>query len=80
MQQLKGTQIKNLITKFFYKDNHLCFQILIHCETDQTVSYREFSDYSTYKKVYDKLLKAKSENMLISIPESQSKSTHMNFA
>ena len=80
MQRIKGIQIKNLITKFFYKENHLCFQILIHFGSDETVSYREFSDYATYKNEYNKLLSAKAENTLISIPGNKSKTTNLNFA
>ena len=80
MQRIKGTQIKNLITKFYYKDNHLCFQILIHGEADQTINYREFTDYDEYKQEYNILLKAKSENSVITIPDYKQKETQMNFA
>ena len=79
MQQIKGTQIKNLITKFYYSGNQLCFQILIHCESDHTIKYRDYSDYSAYKKAYDKLLKAKSEGALISIPGTKAGVSHIDF-
>ncbi len=79
MQSIHSAQIKNLVTKFYYRDNHLCFQILLHCEGDQTVAYQEFLDYSEYKSAYNKLLDAKSANEYILLPESKPVSTHVNF-
>jgi hypothetical protein len=79
MNRIKGTQIKNLITKFYYKDNHLCFQILIHCEDDKTIVYNEYTDYSEYKKEYSKLLETKSENTFVNLPKTGAQSTNMSF-
>ncbi len=79
MNRIKGTQIKNLITKFYYKDNHLCFQILIHCEDDKTIVYNEYTDYSLYKKEYNKLLEIKSENVNVDLPNTDVQTTNMSF-
>lgn len=46
MQQ--GT-ISNLITKYFYRNNHLCFQILLKMESSETIAYKEYADYAAYK-------------------------------
>ncbi len=75
-----GSQIKNLITKFYYKNNHLCFQIMLHFNWDKTVPYMEFTDYSEYKKTYASLQTAKSTNQAISMPGSTSKLTNVTFA
>ena len=73
------TKVKNLITKFYYRDNHLCFQILIKCEADQTIVYREYTDYNLYKKEYDQLLQAKTNNQMVMVPQSGDVQTHMSF-
>ncbi len=79
MDKLKGTQIKNLITKFYYKDNHLCFQILLHCENDKTVVYNEYTDYDEYKKEYNKLLETKSDNAVVKLPKSDAETSKASF-
>ena len=79
MNRIKGTQIKNLITKFYYKDNHLCFQILLHCENDKTIVYNEYTDYAEYKKEYNKLLETKSEDAFVDLPNDGVQSSNMSF-
>lgn len=59
---IKGKEIENLITKFYYKNKQLYFQIILNLGLGKKVFYREFSDYYKYKKSFDQLLKAKSEN------------------
>jgi hypothetical protein len=51
---MKTSECKSLLTKFFYKNEHLYFQILIQGETTTNV-YGEFDDYSDYKETYDRL-------------------------
>ena len=79
MNKIKGTQIKNLITKFYYKDNHLCFQILIHCEDDKTIVYNEYTDYAEYKKEYNILLETKSEETFVDLPKTDAQTSNMSF-
>ena len=79
MDSKKGTHIKSLITKFYYKNNHLCFQILIHCEDDKTLVYNEYTDYAEYKKEYSKLLETKSENTYVDLPKTDAQTANMSF-
>jgi hypothetical protein len=51
---MKTSECKSLLTKFFYKNEHLYFQILIQGETTTNV-YGEFDDYSDYKETFDRL-------------------------
>ncbi len=46
--------VEKLLTKFFYKDNFLFFQILVenNCGTEV---YAEYRDYSEYRAEYHKL-------------------------
>jgi hypothetical protein len=46
--------VEKLLTKFFYKDNFLFFQILVEkaCGTEV---YAEYRDYSEYRAEYQKL-------------------------
>lgn len=67
IRYIQGAEVQNLITKFYYKQNHLCFQILLHLGLDNTIPFKEFSDYSEYKKEYAKLLKMKNEDAQIKV-------------
>jgi hypothetical protein len=48
--------VEKLLTKFFYKDNFLFFQILIENNNGIEV-YAEYRDYSEYRAEYQKLQK-----------------------
>ncbi len=64
-----------MITKFYYRDNQLCFQILLHLGLDETIPYQEFSDYALYKQVYSKLLAQKTTNEPIEVGEKSMKNS-----
>lgn len=51
---MKTSECKSLLTKFFYKNEHLYFQILIQSEIITNV-YGEFDNYSEYKETFDRL-------------------------
>ena len=68
-KNIHGSDIKDLITKFFYRNNHLCFQILLHTEWNETITFGEFSDYSAYKKAFNDLQTAREEKVPLNIPE-----------
>ncbi|MEO0043054.1 MAG: hypothetical protein RL329_2502 [Bacteroidota bacterium] len=46
--------VEKLLTKFFYKDNFLFFQILVENNRGTEV-YAEYRDYSEYRAEYQKL-------------------------
>lgn len=76
VKNINGEQVKDLITKFFYKSNHLCFQILLHTRTNETIAYGVYADYSDYKKDFNNLQNARSVNSTIDI---QNKSKENNL-
>ena len=78
-QTIHSSKIKNLITKFYYKDNHLCFQILLNCDNDVPRLYKEFVDYTQYKSEYNRLLEVKAANEYILLQGEEVNSTHMSF-
>jgi hypothetical protein len=51
---MKTIETKSLLTKFFYKNEHLYFQILVQSESNTDV-YGEYDDYSDYKATFDML-------------------------
>lgn len=73
---INGAQINNLITKFYYKENHLCFDILIKLESKTTIPYKVFTDYSEYRDAFNDLLTVKSNNELINIPILEPQTTY----
>jgi len=67
--------VKDLVTKFFYRDNFLCFHILLQLEGGETVFFREFTDYSEYKKIISELQQARKSHDFIHIPINNFKNT-----
>jgi hypothetical protein len=67
VKDIHGEQVKDLITKFFYKNNHLCFQILLHTKMNETIAYGVYANYSAYRKDFDNLQNARSNNLKITI-------------
>ena len=41
--------IKNLVTKYFYRRDHLCFLLFFKMEDDRVISYKEYTDYAAYR-------------------------------
>ncbi|MFK8102216.1 MAG: hypothetical protein AB8G15_06825 [Saprospiraceae bacterium] len=77
---ISGSDVKNLITKFYYKNNHLCFQILLQLGLDKMVPYSEYKDYAAYKEDFNNLLKAKSNNIAINMPNEKTAKTNVSFS
>lgn len=67
--EIHGNKIRDLITKFFYRDSHLCFHILLHVDGGETVFFREFMDYAEYKKAFSDLQQARLKNIIINVPK-----------
>jgi hypothetical protein len=51
---MKLFEVKNLLTKFYYRNEHLYFQILVQRENSLDV-YGEYMDYNEYKTAFDSL-------------------------
>ncbi len=72
-RKLKGEQVKDLITKFFYRDSYLCFQIMLHLDSNETVVYKEYLDYTEYKKAFKELQQIRTKNQVFIIPNKSLK-------
>ena len=76
---MKKQETQCLLTKFFYRGNHLHFQILVQTETDWMV-YDEYSDYGAYKSAFDQIQQALStETKVIKLTE-KNKNLETSFA
>ena len=53
-------ETNNLLTKFFYRDNYLHFQILVQTATDTQIC-GEFTNYDEYQKSFEHLQSRLSE-------------------
>ena len=73
------SKIKNLITRFYYKNNQLCFQIILAFEKGGTKLHQEFMDYADYKKEYDRLLEVKAADEAISSLGQDTPLTHIEL-
>ena len=58
---MKSYELKSLLTKFFYRSEHLYFQIMIQGENSIEL-YGEYTDYNEYKETFDILQKNLAEN------------------
>ena len=67
--EIHGNRVRDLITKFFYRDSHLCFHILLQVDGGETVFFREFTDYAEYKKAFSDLQQARLNNIIINAPK-----------
>ena len=72
VNKIEGKQVKDLITKFFYKKNNLCFQILLHTNSADVVKYGEYFDYKQYKTAFNELQEARSRNDQIDLQHKNS--------
>ncbi|MFK7936408.1 MAG: hypothetical protein AB8G22_23035 [Saprospiraceae bacterium] len=66
---IRGEQIRQLLTKFYYKDSHLHYQILLEFANGKTVLIKEFTNYTSYKKVFSELQRIRKENLSIRVPQ-----------
>jgi hypothetical protein len=64
---VKGNQIDNLITKFYFKNRQLHFQIILNLGSEGKLPYCEFEDYYEYKEKFNELLEIKESDKDISI-------------
>jgi hypothetical protein len=51
---MMGKENKSLLTKFFYRDNYLHFQILVQNANEVQIC-GEFTNYDEYRKSFDAL-------------------------
>ena len=72
--------LQYLVTKFYYKNNQLCFQILVQDESKNKTAQMEYSDYTEYKKAYNQLMDLKSKKKSIDTPQIQQKSSYMSLS
>ncbi len=69
MQPFTGVDIDDVQTKFFFRENLLCFHVLVKMKSGETVFFQEFKDYSEYINMYNGLLAAKSNGTVITFPK-----------
>ena len=68
---MRLVQVKDLITKYFYRDEHLCFQLLVLSESGEKVLFNEFTDYTECKRALDELQQMKASGTVVRIPEKK---------
>lgn len=68
---ISGMDIVNLITLFYYKNDHLRYQIIMHLTGERNVLYGEYTDYKEYKIEFENLSTQRKNNFKIQIPENQ---------
>lgn len=68
---ISASDIINLITLFYYKNNHLRYQILIHLSGERTVVYGEYENYNEYKSQFENLQNLRKNNFKIQLAENQ---------
>ena len=72
MQATKEQQLENIITRFYYKQKELYFQIILQFAGKEVV-YNEYRDYSIYKSQLQHLLNIKESNGTLHMNSMKSK-------
>lgn len=66
--------IINLITLFYYKNNHLRYQILLHLTGERTLVYGEYQNYKEYKEQFEGLQNQRKAQKAIQLTENEYRS------
>lgn len=76
---IKGKDIKRLVTRFQYKKEDMCFEILLRLNnSSEMVLFLKTDDYGEFKKAFDELMTIRSENRTLIFPvQSQGGSISM---
>lgn len=74
MQTMRGHQLENIITRFYYKQKELYFQIILQL-AGRKVVYNEYNDYSKYKFQLQQLLNIKKNNGILHLNIMKSQDT-----
>ena len=76
---MKTPELKSLLTKFFYKNEHLYFQILIQSE-DNIDIYEEFDDYNEYRETFDRLQNNQTEKKPMTVVSERILKSNTHFS
>ena len=76
---MKKSEFTILLTKFFYKNDHLYFQILLQNE-ENTDIFGEFDDYNEYRETFDRLQRNQSEKISLKVVSDRTLKSETSFA
>lgn len=69
---IKGKDIKRLVTRFQYRKDEMCFEILLRLHNAaEMVLFLKTTDYSAFRKTFDEIMTVRSENTTLSIPQAE---------
>ena len=66
---VKSDDIENVITKFYYKGEQLCFQIIFRLESQEIILYEDFDDYVDYRQKLTELMLLKNRGEGITVED-----------
>lgn len=69
VRDVQNMEIEDIWTKFSFRGNLLCFQILLQTEGGKITLYQEYNDYSEYKNKMADLRLARFNNTAIRVPK-----------
>ena len=65
LSEIEANRIKGLSTKFFYRNDALCYQIVLKYGEKPTFFYKEFHTYEAFRNYHDAIIRAMREEVLI---------------
>ncbi len=68
---INGSMIKKCFYKFFYKGDHLCFQVFVEDVNKEIISCGNFTDYNEYKNMLKQLSIAKASGSDVTIASTK---------
>jgi len=53
---IKSADVENIITKFYFKEKLLCFQVILNLASQEKILVGEFEDYVEYQQKFKDLI------------------------
>lgn len=66
---INGNLVKTIVTKFYFKNDNLCYEICLKHKDGAIIPYAVYTEYTEYKKEFNLLLIAKELNKEIEVAD-----------
>lgn len=67
--QVESEDVVDVVTRFFFYENNLCFHVLLKLRSGEMALINEFKDYTEYTNALSDLRTAWSKRAAITIPQ-----------
>lgn len=69
---IHNTDINQILTKYFYEDNQLCYQIMVQTKNNELYNLEKYVNYSEYMRAFAQIEERFKSGMVIEIKQTTS--------